>query len=205
MSRHRWRLAASIAVSAALFLWPFLSPESAMNWLAHKLSTGAFLTLWGASALAGVWIALNAVLSHLRGGGRAAIAGQPALGLAGKRWGVLAPGAWMLPVLLLFIVAFAMGWQAGIGGPLVMPALLVCLILLGYYARILRSIDRRRRALQRRSDASLLQETQTGNFTEAEFQSAIMPRDAFAGAIDLGSKSAPSLPLTRPSIAWVAD
>ncbi len=45
MSRHFWRLAALLGVSAVLFLWPFLSPELAMKWLADKLSAGSFITL----------------------------------------------------------------------------------------------------------------------------------------------------------------
>ncbi len=118
-------------------------------------------------------VTLNAVLSHLRGSGRAAIAGQPSLGLAGKPWGALVPGAWMPPVLLLLIVAFAIGWRAGIGGPLVVPALPICLILFGYYVRILWSIERARRVLRRRGVGSPFQEIQMKNFEKTEFQSAV--------------------------------
>ncbi len=164
MNSGAFRSATLIALSAALFLWPWWSPDSVMRWLADQLSAGSFVTLWGASAFAGVWITLNVVLSHLRKSGR---------GLAGKSWGPLAPGAWLLPVLLAFIVAFAIGWHAGIGGPWVLPALLICLALLGYYVRILGSIDRRRRVLRGRGVESLSQETRTANFREADVHRAV--------------------------------
>ena len=174
MFRRLYRITVTLATGCLLICWPLLLPDATGRWLATRMSPIGFFAVWGASALSGALLLFNAALVLLRRQGRAAIAGRPEHGLAGKAWGVLAPGIWVPPVLVSAVIALSIGWETGIGGVLVLPALVICLAFGAVYFRTVWLVWRRRRALHQRNDTNLEAATgTTGLQSEPEFQTAV--------------------------------
>ena len=135
------------ATAILLCTWPFMAIQ-----LLRTMPIGLALSIWGLSFFGGVVLLAASLTRHLRAQGRAWTTDRPAIGIAGKAWGVLVLGIILPPALVFAFVFLFYALFHSDHVIMISIALLICAQLAYVYISSVRKTSLQKNTLLKRDD-----------------------------------------------------